>query len=405
MAAHNDASDSLKDVDTLITRIPKFSGALNPGESGEVRRAQFIRWKYGVVKVLNLKGYGELIPAEDLAEVGAEDTIESGGGDLEGGDEDRSSVRSRARDMERPRESDATRRSRLAKLERPALAIISLSLQTPVSDWVDILIGGKQSFRQVWDALKNLYGVHGDIDELSVMETFATMKMSEYEDPLKFYMKIISFSRQFEACGNTSLSTVARRVVAFMTKIPKAKGEAWETFAATAEQKQSDVGFMQALKAHFDTKVQPTYSMARKNTDGAAMMAHVGADSGIDSDNDDQGKAEGTGDHCDGDDHPGRTTRGSSMDPKCKANSGARGTGGVTKVERPCLVCGSKDHLMVECRWFIQAKQRAQCAACGKSGHLLDDCPLIKDARKLASDNGGSKDGGAGGVSAMMFGI
>ncbi len=42
MATHNDARDSMKGVDTLITRISKFTEVSNPGESGEVRRVQFI---------------------------------------------------------------------------------------------------------------------------------------------------------------------------------------------------------------------------------------------------------------------------------------------------------------------------------------------------------------------------
>ena len=156
-------------------------------------------------------------------------------------------------------ESEAARKARLAKLESPALAIISLSLQPPVSDWVDVMIAGNNSFSQAWDALKGLYGVSGDQDELSIMETFATLKLTGYQDPLKFCMSIIGYSRQFEECGNTSLSTVARRVVAFMSKIPKAMGDTWETFAPTKEQKKSDVEFMKALRSHYDTKVQLTF--------------------------------------------------------------------------------------------------------------------------------------------------
>ena len=56
MAAHGDINN--KDLDTLIAKVPKFSGLLSPGESSEVRRDQFNRWRNGVIKVLNLRGYG-----------------------------------------------------------------------------------------------------------------------------------------------------------------------------------------------------------------------------------------------------------------------------------------------------------------------------------------------------------
>ena len=59
MVAHGDINN--KDLFTLIAKIPKFSGPLNPGESSEVRRDQFNHWLNGVIKVLNLRGYGELI--------------------------------------------------------------------------------------------------------------------------------------------------------------------------------------------------------------------------------------------------------------------------------------------------------------------------------------------------------
>jgi hypothetical protein len=227
MAAHNE-NNAIKNIDALIARIPKFSGSLNAGETAEARRDQFIRWRNGVVKVLNLKGYGELVPAEDLAEVG-ELTEEELAVALAGAEEAKTAeggtTATRGGDTTTTMESTAARARRLNKMERPALAIISLSLQAPLTDWVDMMIATRQTFAQIWESLKKLYGVSGDMDEMSVMETFATMKLGAYQDPFKFYTSIISHSRQFEACGNTSLSTVARRVVAFMTKIPKAKDE------------------------------------------------------------------------------------------------------------------------------------------------------------------------------------
>ena len=128
MSAHvdNAPGSSSKDVDALIARIPKFSGALNAGESGDARRDQFVRWRNGVVKVLNLKGYGELVPAVDLAEViGATgdttEPVDVAEEKLDGDEAGTSVVATRT-------ESEAARKARLVKLESPALAIISLSL-------------------------------------------------------------------------------------------------------------------------------------------------------------------------------------------------------------------------------------------------------------------------------------
>ncbi len=59
--------------------IPKFSGALKPGESSEVRRDQFKRWRNGSIKVLNLRVNGEILPTDKLIEVipDAEDDVEA----------------------------------------------------------------------------------------------------------------------------------------------------------------------------------------------------------------------------------------------------------------------------------------------------------------------------------------
>ena len=54
-----------------------------------------------------------------------------------------------------------------------------------------------------------------------------------------------------------------------MTKIPKARGNTWEDFAPTREQKKLEVLFMKVLKEYYDTKVQPTYK--NKKPEGASM--------------------------------------------------------------------------------------------------------------------------------------
>ena len=253
-------------------------------------------------------------------------------------------------------ESEAARKARLVKLESPALAIISLSLQPPVSDWVDVMIAGNNSFSQVWDALKGLYGVSGDQDELSIMETFATLKLTGYQDPLKFYMSIIGYSRQFEACGNTSLSTVARRVVAFMSKIPKAMGDTWETFAPTKEQKKSDVEFMKALRNHYDTKVQPNY---RKKGDGdGTSMSMTGSDA----------------------------SKGNKSRKKRKKGEAKEGK--ATKDEGESKL----------------EKKNTKCFYCDEIGHIKANCPVMAEAKKLLEKrkNGGS---GYAGASSMHVGI
>ncbi len=86
MAAHGNINS--KDLETLIAKIPKFSGSLNPLESSEVRRYQFNRWRKGVIKVMNLRGYGELIPKDELLVVVPDEEevlihAEGGGGEEE----------------------------------------------------------------------------------------------------------------------------------------------------------------------------------------------------------------------------------------------------------------------------------------------------------------------------------
>ncbi len=73
-----------------------------------------------------------------------------------------------------------------------------------------------------------LYGVSSDKVELRIMETFTTLKLTEYLDPLKFYTSIIGSSRKFEACDKSG---------GVHRKIFKGMGDTWEIFAPTMEQK------------------------------------------------------------------------------------------------------------------------------------------------------------------------
>jgi hypothetical protein len=230
MAAHSDISN--KDLESLISKIPKFNGALNAGDTTETRREHYVRWRNGIIKVLNLRGYGELIPQEDLLEVipdGVEGAYEEEGAE-EGGEE--------RGETEDAGETLAARNRRLRRMQAPALAIVSLSLQAPVSDWVDYMIAGKNDFHEIWISMKALYGVSSETDKMSVLEAFATLRLNGHEDPVKFYMKLLSFSTQMTACGNSSLGTPARRILAFMTKIPKTPGGTWEDFRPTTDQKR-----------------------------------------------------------------------------------------------------------------------------------------------------------------------
>jgi hypothetical protein len=184
MAAQGDISN--KDLESRISKIPKFNGSLNAGETSEIRREHYIRWRNGVIKVLNLRGYGELLPQEDLLEVIPDDTEEveevtTAATEGEG---------AAAEEKVESEETTAARKARMRKMESPALAIISLSLQSPASDWVDYMIAAKTKFAEIWASLKSLYGVSSEVDEIGVLESLGALRLSGHEDPVKFYMKL-----------------------------------------------------------------------------------------------------------------------------------------------------------------------------------------------------------------------
>ena len=178
MAAHGDINN--KDLEMLIVKIPKFSGSKS-------------RWRNGVNKVLNLRGYGELIPKDELLEVIPDegevvvyaDAVEEGE-ELEEGATATEGVRAAEEVKEESSgETEAQRKARIRKMESPATAIISLSLQPPVSDWVDFMVAAKTKFAEIWTSLKSLYGVSSELDEMHVLESFGALKLVGHEDPVQ----------------------------------------------------------------------------------------------------------------------------------------------------------------------------------------------------------------------------
>ena len=331
---------NIKEAEALIARVTKFSGKLLASEKEDVRREAFGRWAMSVAKILRLRGYGALLGD------GLHGTPVSGASGAEETKEDLTSTTITA--VTPPTDPEALARWR--RMERSALALISLTLSPPASDFVDFQVQANTSFAESWNALHELYSVNDEQDEMGLLENYATLRLTGGDDPMQFYIKIVSNSKLFEKCGNNTLATPGRRILSFMTKIQKAPGEPWADFNPTREEKAGDVAFMRALKTHDNNKVQPKF--AGKKGQHGGSFSHVGEDKKPCAK---CGRKNHTTEEHRGGSKKDKNSKGGKSDNKAGDTDDKKSTGGR------CHACGEPGHYAKDCpefREFLESKKK-----------------------------------------------